>query len=88
MHHLDVKDRYKLCILRDLTYLINPKMISHSNDTQIYEEKSIACNRSIVKERYKCIEIAWLNYKGQLCNEQAFAVQLALDEFETNKNFC
>jgi peptide deformylase len=92
MHHLEVSKNYKLCILRDqgtIVYLINPKMIQHSNETQVYEETSVACNRSIVKERFKCIEIGWLNYRGSLCEERAFAVQLAMDEMgDINKNFC
>ena len=92
MHHLDFKDNIKLCILQgkdNLFHLINPKITFRSNETQIFEENSISCKRPIVKERHKCIELSWLDYKGNFCNEVAFAVQLAMDEMEDKEfGFC
>jgi hypothetical protein len=92
MHHLDLKDNIKLCVLQgkdNLFHLINPKITFKSNETQIFEENSISCKRPIVKERHKCIELSWLDYKGIFCNEVAFAVQLAMDEMEDEEfKFC
>ena len=92
MHHLDLKDNVKLCVLQgkdNLFHLINPKITFKSNETQIFEENSISCKRPIVKERHKCIELSWLDYKGIFCNEVAFAIQLAMDEMEDAEfKFC
>lgn len=93
MHHLEFdEENLKLCVLRgkDMIFnLVNPKIIDRSNETQVFEENSISCGKPIVKERYKCIEIAWLDYRGKFCNEKAFAIQLAIDEMEDEKlKFC
>lgn len=92
MHHVAEMDYpYRACALANRSakqtyFILNPKIIGHSNQFKIMQETSIACQKPYQRERYEVIYLQWntLHHDvmyAQFEGEQAVAIQIALDEF-------
>ena len=92
MHHVAEMDYpYRACAVanrdaKQTYFILNPKIIGHSQQFQMMQESSIACRKPYQRQRYEVIHLKWETLHhgvmyAQFEGEQAVAIQMALDEF-------